>query len=224
MRDVAVVINARLASSRCPRKLVRRFGDSTLLDIALEKLSLIECNEKYLAAGDEEIINLFKKANHPNIQVLHRNKDSVAPGEHSHRVSFRHYADVKSSFIMIMNPCMPFTQLDTYNNAIKFFQSNKDILTMTSCKTFKDVFFNSNGEVITLTDKNHISTVTADKMHKMAHLFHIINRETFCESGILWKYEVNDPYLYEVPEHQCFDVDTEDDFIFCSRIYSSLLS
>lgn len=37
-KDVAVLIQARLSSQRCHQKMIRPFADTTLMDIALQKL------------------------------------------------------------------------------------------------------------------------------------------------------------------------------------------
>ena len=38
LNDVCVIVQARLSSQRCPRKMVKPFAGTTLTDICLEKL------------------------------------------------------------------------------------------------------------------------------------------------------------------------------------------
>ena len=218
MREVAIVINARVSSSRCPRKLVRPFASTTLLDIALEKLSKIKVDEKYLAAGDREILDIYHSNYSSKIGLLKRDEDSIAPGEHDHTVSFRHYKFTKSKYILIMNPCLPMTSIDTYNKAIAYFQDNDHIDTLTSVVTYQDIFFDDKGNN-TLKNIHHISSTTANKLYKMAHVFHIVNRDTFFERGRFWSYQIDDPAIMQVPKYECFDVDDEEDFEFCSTLY-----
>ena len=40
-KDIAVIIQARLGSQRVPNKMIKQFHNTTLLDIALEKIKLI---------------------------------------------------------------------------------------------------------------------------------------------------------------------------------------
>ena len=47
MKTIAGIIHARKDSTRCPNKHLRPLGNTTLIDIALEKLSKLELNEKY---------------------------------------------------------------------------------------------------------------------------------------------------------------------------------
>jgi spore coat polysaccharide biosynthesis protein SpsF (cytidylyltransferase family) len=61
-KSICLVINARTQSTRIPKKLVRDFGDTTLLDIALRRLLLMKEYPCFLAAIDEEIVDLYNKS------------------------------------------------------------------------------------------------------------------------------------------------------------------
>ena len=217
-RNVGICINARVLSSRCPRKLIRAFAGTTLLDIALSKLSKINVPEKCIAAGDDEIIDIYEKYS-MNIKLLKRLPDAIASGEHPHSVSFRHYNDMESDFILIMNPCLPFTTAETYEKAIEYFISDVKLKSLTSVLTMKDIFFDDRGTVITLPDINHVSSTTSKVLYKMAHIFHIINKHYFMKEGKVWSYEQNDPAFLNVLGKECFDIDNEEEFSYCEDLY-----
>ena len=48
MKTIAGIIHARKQSTRCPNKHLRPLGNTTLIDIALDKLSKLDLDEKYL--------------------------------------------------------------------------------------------------------------------------------------------------------------------------------
>ena len=54
MKTLAGIIHARKDSTRCPNKHLRPLGNTTLIDIALENLSKLDVDEKYLAVYDQE--------------------------------------------------------------------------------------------------------------------------------------------------------------------------
>ena len=57
MKTIAVVVNARLKSTRCPLKHIRKLADTTLIDECLKKINNLDgVEEKYLAAYDQELI------------------------------------------------------------------------------------------------------------------------------------------------------------------------
>jgi len=55
MKTLAGIIHARKDSTRCPNKHLRDLNGTTLIDIALEKLSRLDLDEKYLAVYDQEL-------------------------------------------------------------------------------------------------------------------------------------------------------------------------
>ena len=86
MKTLAVVIHARLESTRCPNKHLRDLSGSTLIDIALENLSKLDVDEKYLAVYDQEL----KDKLIDGVKILHRDYDSVAPGNCHHSIYYKH--------------------------------------------------------------------------------------------------------------------------------------
>ncbi len=219
MRDVAIVINARTASTRLSNKLTRNFVNTTLLDIALSKLSDIPAKEKYLAAIDEDILEIhrpYKK----EVQLLPRTKESVVKGERDHSIAFAHYKYTKSNYILIMNPCLPFSRISTYSDAIQYFQQNPDIKTLTSVVTEHNIFFNHNDEALNLMDPKRVSTKLVHPIKRMAHIFHIINRDSLLDLNTIWTYQKNDPGFFEVSKGESFDIDDIDDFRICEALYS----
>ncbi len=75
MRDITIFAQARKSSRRCENKLLRPFGQSTLIDIFLEKLNTLDGCRVCFGAADEEFIR--KVGRFPNIEIIHRSKESV---------------------------------------------------------------------------------------------------------------------------------------------------
>ena len=86
MKTIAGIIHARKDSTRCPNKHLRDLNGTTLIDIALENLSKLDVDEKYLAVYDQEL----KDKIIDGVEILHRDYDSVAPGNCHHSVYYKH--------------------------------------------------------------------------------------------------------------------------------------
>ena len=110
MKTLAIVIHARLESTRCPNKHLRDLGDgNTLIDIALQNISkFTNVEEKYLAVYDQEL----KDRIIDGVEILHREYDSVSKGNAPLGVFYRHLKDVKSDYIVMFNPCQPFLEVE----------------------------------------------------------------------------------------------------------------
>ena len=68
MKTLAAIIHARKDSTRCPNKHLRDLNGTTLIDIALENLSKLDVDEKYLAVYDQEL----KDKIIDGVEILHR--------------------------------------------------------------------------------------------------------------------------------------------------------
>ena len=217
MKNISIVFNARVSSTRVPNKLLRPFANSSLFEIALEKLSKAKfVDNVYVGIGDEELIEIAKK--YPNIKILKREKDAIKKGTHDQRITFRHYGMIKTDYIMVVNPCQPLLSLETLENVVNDFQTTNCISYTAAVKT-GDWIFNSNGEALTIIDKNNVTTNKDTSFYKGCHSFHIINKNLFIKNGYHWEFKKNDPGLILIPEDEIFDVDSIIDFDYTENQY-----
>ena len=74
--EVAVLIQARLSSQRCPRKMIRQFADTTLMDLCIQKLveSNIPNENIWISVHEPELVELVKK--YP-VNIFHRSEKSA---------------------------------------------------------------------------------------------------------------------------------------------------
>lgn len=217
MKNISIVFNARLSSSRVPNKLLKPFANSTLFEIALEKLSKVKFVENiYVGIGDEELIKIAKKFS--RIKILKREKDAIKKGTHDQRITFRHYGLVDTDYIMVVNPCQPLLSLKTLEKAVEYFKRNDAISYTAGVKT-GDWIFNSKGEALTIIDKNNVTTNKDVSFYKGCHSFHIINKNLFMKNGYHWEFKINDPAIILVPEEEIYDVDSIIDFDYTEYQY-----
>jgi len=218
-RNVSIVINARTQSTRIPNKLLRSFAGTNLLTIALNKLSHTVSVPTYLAAADQEIIDLYKKYKYSRIKLLKRRPEAVEKGLNDYKIAWEHYGWIDTPYILCMNPCLPFTKMSTYLKAIEYFKNNTELKTMTSVKSSQNIFFNSDLQLINQLENTAIRTQDNKKVYEMAHVFHIFDKKFYLNNGYFWDYDKNDPYLYEVPKEETIDVDDPLDFIIAEKLY-----
>jgi len=220
MRSVAVIINARLSSTRLPQKLVKPLGDTCLIRLALEKLYQVNVPHRYLATRDDAILEIYKPFA-DRIELLPRTPESVAPSadKPDFRVVFSHYNLIPDDYVLAMNPCFPFVRPETIESAAKFFVEHPECRTMTSVTRSNNVFFDDSGKPINLLHADNASTRWNKYIYEMAHVFHIFDRKQLMQTGSIWDYTPENPRLYEVDPAECFDVDDPPDFDLCERLY-----
>jgi CMP-N-acetylneuraminic acid synthetase len=217
MKTVSVVINARLHSSRLSRKLLRPFAGTTLIEIALEKINRMSFfDHRYLAVAEEELKRLA--AAYPNVDLLGRSMEAVKPGYGDHKVIYEHYAWIDSDYIFWLNPCHPLLTIETVKKAL-------DVFHETNCNSYTAVvparewLFDKDGNPVTNTAANMLSTAHSREFYKVSHSFHIFRKEFFLQHHQVWTMTKNDPYLVEIPESENFDADTLVQFETAEAVY-----
>ena len=217
MKSVSVVTNARLQSTRVPQKMMRPFAGKTLLEVALEKLDKMDFFEhRFLAVAEGELMDYAKPFK--NVELLKRKLDAVKPGVNPQHVTFAHYCDVPSDYIFVFNPCLPFVTIGTIKKAFDYFQEN-DYPSYTSVVKTGDWVFDSQGNPVTNTNPQNLTTNKDVQFYKAAHAFHIVSKEFFATKGYHWEFTANDPHMVEIPDDQCVDVDTEIEFDLAEALY-----
>ncbi len=217
MRSISVIINARLQSTRVPKKLVRPFAGTTLIEIALEKLNQMDFFEnRYFAAAEEALfhyVDLF-----PHVELLKRPPEAVIPGFNDPKIVHGHYLQIPSDYIFWMNPCHPLLSIETIKKSFDYFQST-DHPSYTSALRTQEWIYDMDGTPITNPDANMISTHHSPYYYKVAHGFHIFNKAHFEKTGILTPKKKNDPHFIEIPVEEVFDTDTPLEFRIAELMY-----
>lgn len=217
MPTISILVNARTGSTRLPRKLVRPFAGTTLVDIALEKLDRMDFfAHRYFAAAEDELKDRVHA--HRNVELLERDADAVRPGYNDHRKVFAHYERVMSDYIFWLNPCHALLSIESVRRAA-------DQVTATGFNSYTSVIpttdwiFNQAGEPVTNTQAAMLSSAHSPKFYKVAHAFHVINKEFFLKAYQYWTLTKNDPALIEIPVGESADVNDEVEFTVAEALY-----
>lgn len=220
MKSISVVTNARLQSTRVPEKLVRPFAGTSLLNIALERLNALDFFEhRFLAVAEQALADMAGRF--PNVEILSRKPEAVARGVNPQSVTFAHYREVPSDYIFVLNPCLPFVSIDTIRKAHDYFQRT-DHSSYTSVVKTGDWVFDSDGNPVTNTDRQNLTTNKNVQFYKAAHAFHIVSKRFFSDHGYHWEFTRDDPHMIEIPEEEYVDVDTPVEFSFAEFLYERM--
>tara|TARA_Y100001937_G_scaffold126169_1_gene194772 strand:+ start:298 stop:963 length:666 start_codon:yes stop_codon:yes gene_type:complete len=211
MKTLAAIIHARKDSTRCPNKHLRDLNGTTLIDIALENLSKLDVDEKYLAVYDQEL----KDKIIDGVEILHRDYDSVAPGNCHHSIYYKHLNNVKSEFIVNYNPCQPFLQVDKLNHCIRVFKESR-MKSMITVKKNRNFFWNmSEGrEPVNFQPNDRLSTTAGPWLYEATHSLVFYEKNYMLKEWELFPNTKDNPHplIIDWSEQELLDVDTETDF------------
>ena len=217
MKSIAAIIHARKDSTRCPNKHLRPLGDTTLIDIALENLSKVEVDEKYLAVYDQEL----KDKVIDGVKILHRDYDSVAPGNCHHSIYYKHLNDVESEFILNYNPCQPFLQVDKLNECIRVFKESR-MKSMITVKKERNFFWDKTRNPINFVPNDRLSTTAGPWVYVATHSLVFYEKNYMLTEWELFPNTKDNPFPLDVDwdESELLDVDTETDFKIIKEFYN----
>jgi CMP-N-acetylneuraminic acid synthetase len=223
MNKILLLGSARESSFRCPNKLLRKFNDTNMFTIYMDKLQYI--NDNYRNKFSDIIIAISDKdkglwdiANTYNIKIQNRSEESSK--ERDWKISDIHYylKDYKQYFVLWVNASFPLLRVNTIIDVIDNFNNNK-YKSMHLVKRRYNWFW-ENGLPINIEDKNCIRTTESRPIYESVHAMHIYNRKYMLENNAYWDFTYDNPHLYEVEDSiEFLDVDTEFEFSLCEDIY-----
>jgi CMP-N-acetylneuraminic acid synthetase len=215
-KELTVVLIARTGSTRCPRKVIKPFfNETSLFEIMCKKLKTIDYPIA-AAVGDPELIDL---ANKLNIPIFSRTKEEVTIGSPLVKV-FKCLEQCKTSHAMLVSPCTPFLSVETINTSCRLFCESEEWDSMSAIMKEQNWFFDEDRKPLVPIDIKVMSTNNLC-VYAMANAYDIFPVDRFLKDGIFYTFDtLNDPYLYEIPKDETFDIDDPDDFELGRHIYA----
>jgi len=225
INEVAVLVQARLSSERCPRKMVRPFAGSTLTEITLRKLAeseYIPTQNIYLSAYESELKEIGNKV---GVNVYERSERSAMwdGGPDAHLTGMYEWWDqIPFKYVVLINACTPFLEIATIEGFIEAY-CKSDSRGMFAVMEKMNYFWDENLNFLTPLRDDAMNTKNVQTTYEAAHCLYASRLDTI-EHGV-WMGDFNTPgdiELYPVEERECFDVDYEWEFEMYSRLYEAL--
>jgi CMP-N-acetylneuraminic acid synthetase len=214
---IGVFIPGRLDSERLPNKLILPLGQSCLWDMACQKLNALpDKYDKYALCNDKELVSIALK--YPNIRVILREEATCkVDGPLNYIFKDLKYLPNNVTHLMFLNPCLSFLSVKTIVDALEYFEKwEADYAT--SVKKLQNWVFSSNmQDPINYIDYERLTTKEIEPMWQAAHCFHIFNKDSFFEDGMMLK---PGHLLIPVPEEETIDVDSYEDYQYAKWKHS----
>ena len=220
MKSLAVIVHARKESTRVPNKHLRPLDSAghCMLDYALRNVRDIKnVEEKYLAAYDRDIMDQYV----PGVPILHRERESVAPGNAHHSIMYKHLQKVESDYICNYNPCQPFLDVHKVQEVIDWFKECKYDSAITVAKE-RNFFWDNRSNPVNFKENDRLSTTSGPWVYKATHSLVFYKKDYMLNNWELFSNSKNDPYPYVIdwPDEELIDVDIEIDFKLVKAIHN----
>mgnify|MGYP001414738919 CR=1 FL=1 len=119
INDIAIIVQARLNSERVPKKMIRPFAGSTLVDIFCEKIKrskVIKKENFYLSIYEKELIDI---ANKHGVQIFHRSEKSANSEGTPLGEMYEWWNKLPFKYAVLINACAPMLKTETIDDFIK---------------------------------------------------------------------------------------------------------
>jgi|TARA_Y100000389_G_C17470236_1_gene529781 CMP-N-acetylneuraminic acid synthetase len=169
MKEICVIVQARLGSQRVNKKMCRSFGKSTLLDITLSNLQnskVIHKEDIYVSVYEDELKNIAKKY---DFNIYNRSEHS-AKTENDMKLMFEWWNKLDYKYYIIISACHPFLSIETIDNFYnKFSEHQKKGLFAVVKK--KNYYWDNSYNMITNWPENQttFNTKMVENIYEAAH-------------------------------------------------------
>jgi len=205
----------RVSSTRCQRKMVRPFADTTLAALALEKVGRSRALDTvYVAVHEDELVDAASRF--ANVRLIRRSRTS-AFGEDMRSI-YDFMDQITEPVIAVVNACCPFTKAETLDAAVDEFLASGAHSMLPVFET-KEWYFDTSGNCLNKPDPSVMNSKTLPPVYRAAHAFTLFWKDRFLEDYRVWSLEPGDPRLFVIAEDESLDIDTEHQFEMAEALY-----
>tara|TARA_R110002051_G_scaffold68129_2_gene122798 strand:- start:1589 stop:2287 length:699 start_codon:yes stop_codon:yes gene_type:complete len=223
LSDILFIVQARLSSSRLPKKMLKPFTGTNLTQIAIDRVkeSILPNSNFYLSVNENELIEL---AELNKVNVYKRSNQSIRNDDNipfSLTEVFEWWDKLPFKYYIIMNACNPLITTQTINNFIKEFQQTKGGLI--SVKEHKHWFYKKNGKFVQENYGNEDARITFNSKY-----VETLYSNGPLKGGILenigkniYSHDFNypNPNIWLYPNDEYVDIDYEWEFKLAEEMY-----
>ena len=218
INDVCVVIQARLGSQRVPKKMLMPFAETTLMDIALDKIK--ECVEIplenfYVSAYEDELVAVSKKH---GVNVFNRSEASANSEGNPLTEMYEWWNKLDYKYCVLINACAPFLTPKTIDAFMKsYVESPYDgMFGVIEKKTY---FWDASGTMITDLPEGSMNTKFVEPVYEAAHCLYAGAMDLIGKGIWMGDFTKNNPALFSMAEREVMDIDYPWQFEVCENLY-----
>ncbi len=222
IKDIAVIIQARVNSQRVHNKMLKPFANTNLFELILSKLlkSKIIPQQNIIASVYED--ELKQIANNLGINIYNRSYES-ANNDNSLQKIYEWHDKIPFKYIIKINGCSPLLRIETIDKFVQQFIEQKEENLFGVIET-KDYYWNKEGKLITPWPKNQtiMNTKAVEPTYKAAHVLYASRIDLIKDNKFMGDFKKEGGIkLYPMSELECFDIDYEWQFNLGETIYNS---
>jgi CMP-N-acetylneuraminic acid synthetase len=223
IKDVAIIVQARLSSERVPRKMVKPFAGTTLIDIFLEKVKKskkIPLDNFFLSAHEDELVSIGNKH---GVQIFHRSEKSANSEGTPLGEMYEWWDKIPFKYAILINACAPMLEIKTIDNFIREY-INSDSDGMFGVIAKKNYFWDNKGKMITPWPEGQacMNTKMVGKTYEAAHCLYAGRLDKIGEGIWMGDFKKSGNIdLFKMREEEVLDIDYMWEFEAYEAVYKN---
>jgi CMP-N-acetylneuraminic acid synthetase len=222
IEDVCLLVQARLGSQRVPRKMIRPFSGTTLVDILFDKLSnssVIPKSNIYFSAYEDELKDIGNKH---EMNIFHRSEKSAMSEGQPLTEIYEWWDKLPFKYVVLVSACNPLLSIETIDKFISSFlySDREGAFAVFQKKTY---YWDKQGNAITdWGGANIMNTKFVEPIYEAAHCLYASRLDIIKDSCWMDTNTPPCPELYTMNEFEAFDIDYEWQFQLGEYLYKRL--
>jgi CMP-N-acetylneuraminic acid synthetase len=209
LEDILFITQARLNSERLPRKMLKPFAGSNLMEICLNKMQkskYIPAANLYLSAYEPELIDLAEKM---GVNVFHRSLESITDEGITLQKIYEWYKKLPFKYYVMVSACFPLLNVETIDKFIQHFinSPHEGLFAVVERRTY---YWDKNGKMLNDWPAGKLlDTKIVDPIYEAGHCLYGGTMEQIGRGLHMGSFaEKNDPELFVIDnEKEAFDID-----------------
>lgn len=222
--EIAIIVQARLASQRVPQKMIRPFAGTTLLDILFDKLATLKSlpiSQIFVSAFDDPIKEIAQRH---CLQVFHRSEASALEEKDMPLIFEWHdQLPAQYKYVVMISACNPLLEGDTIDSFIESFAASAEMGSFGVIPK-KTYYWDKDGRPITdWRGSPTMNTKYVETVYEAAHCLYASQLDLIGRG--YWMCESTPPRLelFPMKELETFDIDEEWQFTVGEKLYEQLV-
>lgn len=214
---LTAIIPIRGGSKRCPNKSIRKFNDTTLLELRINKLKKTKGIDIIQVNSDCDII--LNKARELGVDTFKR-EAIYGSDEADGKMVYKCLSEAcpTENMLIAFTPT-PFIDETDYEKCIEIFNTGEcdSVISVNHKKEY--LFYNK--KPVNFNPLRTCRSQDLPKYYNMTFGVTIVKTDFVKKNHSIW---TPNPYFYEVDELKSMDIDTSFDFFLCEQIYKKGLN
>jgi len=223
IKDICVVVQARLGSERVPAKMLKDFAGTTLMDIMCQKIlnsKSIPKENFFLSIHEQELLDNASKY---DLNVFQRSEKSANSEGTPLTDMYEWWNKLPFKYCILLNACAPFMQIETIDGFVEAYK-NSDSDGLFGVMKKKNYFWNTDGELVTNWPDGQacMNTKFVETTYEAAHCLYAGRMDLIGDGIWMGDFQTaGDIELYPMEEFECLDIDYQWQFDMCETIYKN---